>query len=193
MVKKINRSEILTRRLLLREPGLKDAPVIAELAGVFEIADTTLRIPHPYRLSDAESWIRDVRRQARAGKAMQWVIVLKNEPALIGSVGLMGIDPEHRHGELGYWIGKPWWKNGFATEAGKAVVKYAFEKLRLHRVHAHHFKRNAGSEKVLQKIGMTHEGTLQEHVIRWGCYEDLEMYGMLNPSEVKRSPGLNKK
>ncbi len=173
--------EIHTERLVMRELQIKDANQVKVLAGAYEIADTTLRIPHPYRLSDAKTWIHDSRSQWQAGKACQWAITLKSESTLIGSIGLVGIDTTHRHGELGYWVGKPWWNKGFATEAGRAVIKYSFERLHLHRIHAHHFARNKASGKVLQKLGMMYEGKLKEHAHKWDRYEDIELYGILNP------------
>jgi len=172
--------EIESERLILRVPLIKDAPRITDLAGEFEIADTTLLIPHPYRLADAEDWIQSIRPHWQDGKSLQFVIILKSESILIGSIGLKDIDPVHQHGELGYWIGKQWWNKGFATEAGRSVIKYAFQELHLHRVHAHHLARNKASGSVLKKIGMHHEGTLREHIYKWGRFEDIEMYGVIN-------------
>ncbi len=170
-----------TRRLLLRMPEPGDVAAITQQAGVFDVADTTLKIPHPYTVQDARNWIRDAGKQYRAGTLLQWVIFLRGHNELIGAIGLSGIDQAHRHAELGYWIGKPWWQNGFATEAARAVVEFAFSETVLHRIHAHHFARNPASGKVLQKIGMQYEGRLREHVVKWDGYEDLEIYGIIKP------------
>jgi ribosomal-protein-alanine N-acetyltransferase len=59
------------------------------------------------------------------------------------------------------------------------VLKYAFDELKLNRVHARHFKRNPASGRVMQKVGMKHEGCLRQHFKKWGNYEDSEMYGIL--------------
>jgi ribosomal-protein-alanine N-acetyltransferase len=174
--------EVTSERLILREPEMHDGPSIVELAGAFEIADTTLRIPHPYNLGQAQSWIKEVRRLSSKNSLRQWVIILQKGRTLIGAIGLSGIDYRHRHGELGYWIGKPWWGRGYATEAAKTVLHYAFWDLNLHRVYAHHFVRNEASGRVLQKAGMVCEGIMREHVNRWGRYEDIKFYGVLNPS-----------
>jgi RimJ/RimL family protein N-acetyltransferase len=169
-----------TERLLLRMPEAGDVPAITQQAGVFEIADTTLKISHPYTPQDARNWIHDVGKQYRAGTLLQWVIFLREKNELVGAIGLSGIDREHRHAELGYWIGKPWWRSGFATEAARAVVQFAFSETGMHRIYAHHFSRNPGSGRVLQKIGMQYEGKLREHVVRWGRFEDIEIYGIIN-------------
>ena len=60
-----------------------------------------------------------------------------------------------------------------------AVLKYGFEVLNLNKIHAHHFKRNPASGKIMQKIGMKHEGCLRQHIKKWGKFEDLEVYGIL--------------
>jgi [ribosomal protein S5]-alanine N-acetyltransferase len=80
---------------------------------------------------------------------------------------------------LGYWIGKPYWGRGFCTEAARAVLRYAFTELGLNRVHAYHFHHNPASGRVLQKIGMTHEGLLRQHVKKWGQFIDNELYSIL--------------
>ena len=99
----------------------------------------------------------------------------------------MGLHPEmpHRHAELGYWIGVPYWGNGYATEAAKAVVRYGFEQIKLNRIFAHHFKHNPASGKVLRNIGMKYEGCMRQHVLKWGQFVDLELYSILH-EEIDR-------
>jgi RimJ/RimL family protein N-acetyltransferase len=105
-------------------------------------------------------------------------IRLRSDGRLCGGVGLHPETPHH-HAELGYWIGVPYWGNGYATEAAKAVVRYGFEHLKLNRIFAHHFKHNPASGKVLRKIGMKHEGCMRQHVLKWGQFVDLELYSIL--------------
>jgi ribosomal-protein-alanine N-acetyltransferase len=97
---------------------------------------------------------------------------------LVGAIGL-GIEPEHSRAELGYWVGVPFWREGYATEAGREVVRYAFEELGLNRVYAFHFTRNPASGRVLEKIGMTHEGARRAHTLKGSEYLDNEAYGIL--------------
>ena len=88
-------------------------------------------------------------------------------------------ESEAERAELGYWIGVPSWNQGYATEAAAAVVSYAFGELNLHRVWAQHLARNAASGRVMQKIGMQHEGRLRQHARTNGIPEDLESYAIL--------------
>jgi ribosomal-protein-alanine N-acetyltransferase len=165
-----------TDRLLLRPHTLADAPELARLAGAREVAATTLRIPHPYSVADAQAFIAEW--QNAADERVAFAIVLRENLALLGGTGLR-LEKEHRHAELGYWVGTPYWGNGYATEAACAVVRYGFEVLNLHRIHAAHFSNNAASGNVLRKLGMKHEGQLRHHIVKWGQYVDLELYAML--------------
>jgi RimJ/RimL family protein N-acetyltransferase len=169
---------LATERLVLRPFEAADAADIQRLAGDFAIADTTLTMPHPYEDGMAEEWMATHRPRFEAGEAVHFAVVLRETGRLIGAMGLE-IHKRFRRAELGYWIGKPYWNQGYATEAAHAVVAYAFTNLDLHRVHARHFARNPASGRVMQKVGMVHEGRAREHVLRWDVYEDLELYGIL--------------
>jgi len=85
----------------------------------------------------------------------------------------------HNHGELGYWIGKPFWGRGYATEAAAAVLRFGFETLQLNRIHAAFMEHNPASGRVMEKIGMSHEGTLRQHMKKWDRFYDVIKYGIL--------------
>jgi RimJ/RimL family protein N-acetyltransferase len=148
------------------------------LIGAREVAATTLRIPHPYTEEIARDFIAIAERDQANGTCVRCVITLKQTGALCGGIGLQ-IEADHRRAELGYWIGVPYWGNGYATEAAMAMVKYGFESLGLQRIFASYVPRNVASGNVLRKIGMPHEGYLRAHILKWGEFLDLEMYGML--------------
>ena len=105
-------------------------------------------------------------------------IVRQSDMRLVGGV-ILRPDKDHQHAEVGYWIGVPYWGNGYATEAARALVQYAFEELRLHRVHASHTANNPASGKVLRSVGMKYEGRMREHLVKWGEDQDLELYGVI--------------
>ena len=83
------------------------------------------------------------------------------------------------HAELGYWIGKESWRNGYATEAAKALLEYGFNKHGLHRIFARHLKKNPASGKVMQKLGMQQEGLFRDHSFKEDKYEDVVFNGIL--------------
>jgi RimJ/RimL family protein N-acetyltransferase len=168
-----------TARLVLGTFDLEDAPELQRLAGAREIADTTVSIPHPYDLDHALAWIGQQRREAVRGRATNFAIRLLPSGPLIGSAGLRDIDPEHLQAELGFWIGREWWGNGYAREAAAAVIRFGFESLELNRIYAHHMARNPASGKVLTAAGMQREGLLRQRVRKWGVYEDVVLYAII--------------
>ena len=171
-------SVLYTKRLVLRPFDLIDAKEVQRLAGDRAIADTTLEIPHPYEDGMAEQWISTHREKFEEGSTAVFAIALRESNKLIGAIGLE-IVRRFERAELGYWIGKPYWRNGYCTEAARALLEYGFTALNLNRIHAYHFRRNPASGKVLQKLDMMHEGYARQHVKKWDVFEDIELYGML--------------
>jgi RimJ/RimL family protein N-acetyltransferase len=169
---------ITTQRLILRPFTVADSPRVQQLAGAWEVADTTGHMPHPYPDGAAEEWIRAHEADYRRGEGLALAITLREGGELIGEVGLT-INSASRRAELGYWIGVPYWNRGYMTEAASAVIAFAFESLRLNRVYASHFPRNPASGRVMAKAGMKYEGTLRQHFVRWREPEDLIYYGIL--------------
>lgn len=167
-----------TSRLILRPLCRDDIPQLLPLIGAREVAATTLRIPHPYTEEDAIKFLEysDSVWQKREGA--RFGIFLTESERLCGGIGLAA-HSEHNRAELGYWIGVPFWGNGYCTEAAREVLRFGFENLRLHRIDAGHFANNPASGRILQKLGMKHEGTTREHVLKWGDYLNVEIYGLL--------------
>jgi len=121
------RSSLKTERLILRPFVLKDAPNIHQLLQERDIADTLLTMPYPYEKGMAEEWIRTQDAASDKGEAIHFAITHRQISYLIGSIGLMNIIKEYERSELGYYIGKPYWNQGYCTEAARAVLKYGFE------------------------------------------------------------------
>ena len=114
---------IRTPRLILRAPRAEDASAIAAIANDRRIAENTARIPHPYRLTDAQEFIAYANGTDRE---IMFVITLAGD-RIIGSCGVGSIDG--RCPEIGYWLGASSWGNGYATEAARAVINHAFTTL----------------------------------------------------------------
>jgi ribosomal-protein-alanine N-acetyltransferase len=174
-----------TERLTLRVHAPSDILALIPLIGAREVAATTLRIPHPYTEPDAQDFMAGTQEELLNGSGLRLGIILRESDTLCGGVGLR-IEPDHRRAELGYWIGVPHWGKGYATEAAGAMVQYGFETLQLHRIFASHFADNLASARVLRKIGMRHEGSQRGHILKWGEFVDIEMYGTV-ASDVERA------
>lgn len=163
-----------TARLKLRPYRETDIPELLPLIGTREVAATTLRIAHPYTEQDAKDFLALSREPGKIWLA----ITLRSDGRQIGGAGLR-VDDQHQHAELGYWLGAPYWGQGYATEAAREMMRYGFEELRLHRIVASHFKHNAASGRILTKLGMRHEGCHREHLRKWDQFVDSELYGIL--------------
>ena len=147
------RPTIESERLILRPFTLADAPEVQRLAGDWDIASTTLLIPHPYEDGMAEQWIETHQDSYDNDQAINFAITLRWDTTFMGAITLK-LDHENDAGELGYWIGKPYWNLGYMTEAAEAVVAYAFQVLDLNRIWAAHFpSTQASGRAVTEKAG----------------------------------------
>src|SRR5690625_3207645 len=176
---------IETERCILRKLTQTDADRIEELAGDYDVAKTTLNIPHPYPEGGAVDFIERTLLAEGDGKSITYAIVKKRTNLFIGIIGI-NLTSTHKRGELGYWIGKPYWNKGYGTEATNAIVTLGFETLHLHKIFARAITTNPGSWRIMEKVGMTHEGTLKQHETRWGQFFDLVYYGMLKEEYEQR-------
>lgn len=179
----------MTARLRLRAFALADAPAVEALAGDRRVADTTTTIPHPYPAGGAEAWIALHGPAWDSGAGVTYAITDAGDGTLLGAVALT-ITPAHAVAELGYWIGVAAWGRGYATEAAAALCDLAFGTLGTHRIQARHYVRNPASGRVMQKLGMRHEGTLRDAVRKGGRFEDLALYAVLAPEWPAVRPAL---
>ena len=158
---------LATNRLLLRHFNVGDGPTVERLAGIREVADTTLTIPHPYPAGGGAQWIGTHSGAWERRENLALAICDKTPSGqLLGAISLR-LSLAHAHAEIGYWIGVAHWGKGFATEAARALITYSFAELGLHRIQGRHFTRNAASGRVMQKLGMQFEGTHRGAFCRW--------------------------
>ena len=140
-----------TKRLALRAPLFEDAKTVAALANDRRIAENTARIPHPYKTTDAKDWIGGANKNP---DEEQYVITLA-DGTLIGACGIEVRDDAL---SLGYWLGQPFWRKGYATEAVRALIDHAFGDLEHDELHASARVTNPASRHVLEKCGFQWTG-----------------------------------
>ena len=169
---------LATDRLLLRPFKIEDASRVKELAGDRAIAETTANIPHPYKEGIAEAWILTHKEAFANEKSLTLAITMKSEKLLIGAISL-DINKDHHYAELGYWIGKPYWNQGYCTESSREVISFGFNKLKLNRIQARHMTRNPASARVMVKSGIHQEGILRQSLYRFGTYDDYAIFSIL--------------
>lgn len=138
-----------TARLSLRPIRPGDADRIALLGGDWDVARMTGRIPYPYSQDAALHWV--------SGLADGEIVFgIEHQGELIGICGYSA--KGDGSAELGYWIGKDYWRQGFATEAANALMSYGFIKGGVKRFTCSHFTDNAGSARVVTKLGFRSVG-----------------------------------
>jgi RimJ/RimL family protein N-acetyltransferase len=141
-----------TARLALRPPRLEDANALATLANDRRIAENTLRIPHPYALADAQTFIA----AANASDDEAVLLITARSGAVLGACGIATLDGETP--EIGYWLGVPFWGKGYATEAARALIDHAFGDLGYDVLHGGARVSNPASRRVLEKCGFQWTG-----------------------------------
>ena len=139
-----------TQRLVLRAPRFEDAKQIAALANDRRIAENTARIPHPYGLADAKEWVGAFLAQ---NSQDTFLITVGGEV-----IGACGYELRNSVPEIGYWLGVPFWGNGYATEAARALIDHAFGERFYPALHAGARVSNPASRRVLEKCGFQWTG-----------------------------------
>jgi RimJ/RimL family protein N-acetyltransferase len=143
-----------TERLLLRPGWIQDASALFEAIADEGIVRNLASAPWPYTLAHAEAFLATERSPAEP--AMLIFRRTEREPELVGTIGF-GRRPDGEL-EFGYWIARPFWGRGYATEAGRAVLDFARDCLRLRKLHSGHFLDNPASGRVLEKLGFRPTG-----------------------------------
>jgi len=174
-----------TDSLTLRPFVKEDLPEVLALVQDKEVAATTLNIPYPCSKAEIHEWFDLQLRELEEGRGLRWAVCLTTTDELIGAMKL-ATHPEYESAELGYWIGKPYWGNGYASEAARLVVDYAFSTLELNRIEAHAMVENLSSAKILQKLGMQEEGYHPQLIKKWDEFKDVKTYGLLREQWLNR-------
>ena len=145
-----------TPRLLLRPGWPEDAPALAKAIAHEDVAFKLARLPWPYGIADAQWFLERDRSQGDAS----FLIFVRSSaaPELIGGVGIHA--DENGDPEIGYWLSPDHWGQGYATEAGRAVMNIARYGLRLPKLVSGHFVDNPASGHVLRKLGFTPTGQI---------------------------------
>ncbi len=171
--------ELETERLLLRRMRPDDAEAMFAYASDPEVTRYVLWETH-HSIEDSEGFLRLATEGYERGDFGGWGVVLKSSGAFVGTCGLdAGYAPEHARAELGYVLSREHWGRGLMTEAVRAVIAFGFGRLELNRIEARCITENAASARVMEKAGMTCEGTLREREFIKGAYRDMKLYSIL--------------
>ncbi len=169
---------LTTARLVLRPFAPADADALYDLQSNAHVLRYWDSPPWDER-ARADAFIERSKEMAEAGAGVRLVIERGGDAAFLGWLSVNSWNPDFRSVSLGYCLDEPAWGRGYATEAARAALTWAFETLDLNRVQAEADTRNAASGRVLEKLGFVLEGTLREDCVVDGVVSDSWVYGLL--------------
>lgn len=172
-----------TARLRLRAPRLEDAEAVARGAGEWDVARFTANIPHPLDAGMVAPFLADLGRKAANGEAYVMLMERRLDREVIGAIGF-----EHKDGgaEIGYWVAKPYWGSGYATEAALRLLRLIFRNFDMPWVAAEVLPENVASIRVLEKLGFASEGEVARELPARGRSASLVRYRLTRATWAAR-------
>ncbi len=170
--------ELRTARLRLRKLRQDDAPAVFEYASDPQLTTYVLWEPHS-SLGDSRRFLDMVLSQYQKAEPPTWGLEILERGPLIGTCSFVALAPEHARGEIGYALARKYWRQGYMSEAVRAVLKFGFAALGLNRIEARCDPENVGSWRVMEKVGMKFEGVLRQNIVLHGRPRDARMYAIL--------------
>ncbi len=175
--------ELHTPRLHLRRLELLDAPFLFRMRSSAEVMRFVPRPLHT-TVEESKALIELILANLRDQEGITWAICLREEPALIGTIGLWKIDKPNHRAEIGYMLHHNDWGRGYATEALEAVENFGFKEMNLHSIEGHLDPDHAASIRVLEKRGFVKEAHFRENFLYEGKFLDTAVYGKVNPYKL---------
>ncbi|WP_054957307.1 GNAT family N-acetyltransferase [Paenibacillus dakarensis] len=177
-----------TERTILRKLRREDEQDIFLYGSDDDVSMYTAWPTHK-TIEDTRTYLSKVLNKYNNKAVAPWGIEDKNTGRLIGTAGFMAWNLSHSKAEIGYALSRDYWNQGYMTEVIKKIISFGFNTMKLIRIEANCLPLNLGSARVMEKVGMTYEGTLRKSIFVKGTYEDLKLYSIIidDVSEI----GLN--
>ena len=183
--------ELASGRIRLRPARFSDWKAWSELRAASKAFLTPFESTWPRDMLTRPAFARRVRRQAEeweAGTAYHYLVLRAADGVLLGGINLTDVRRGNvQSGSLGYWIGASFARQGYMTEAMRAVLRYAFRDLGLHRIEAACLPDNAASRRLLEKFGFVQEGYARQFLRVNGMWRDHITFSLLQ-EDWERSP-----
>jgi len=181
-----NFPRIETERLILRQIQASDADALFALFSDEEIMEFSGgKLPHR-SVEESRGFIRQLEQWYERHEGIEWGITCKGEDIVIGTCGFHSFDEGFHRAETGYELHRAYWQQGIMSEALRAILTFAFATMGLHRIEAVVDEGNERSQRILRKLGFTHEGTLRHRFFFGERFWNEEYFGLLK-DEWKRS------
>ncbi len=167
-----------TPRLTLRRMLRRDSEDMFAYARDPAVSEFLLWQPHESE-AYTRRYLNYLQSRYRSGDFHDWAVVWRESGRMIGTCGFTQFNLEANSAEIGYVLARPYWGIGIAPEAARAVLRFGFRELRLHRIEAHYMIGNDRSRRVMEKIGMRFEGVRRDSLHVKGRYVSVGVYSIL--------------
>ncbi|MDP9454879.1 MAG: GNAT family N-acetyltransferase [Actinomycetota bacterium] len=175
-----------TGRLLLRALTPDDAAAIFAYASDPEVARYMVWEAHR-SMEDTEAFLDLTMSHYESGDAPDWGMVYKGDGRLVGTCGFVAWERGHARAEAGYVLHRGYWGMGLTSEALRAMISFGFERMDLNRIEARCIAENSASARVMEKAGMSYEGTMRGREFLKGEYRDMKLYAILKDDPLRPS------
>ncbi|MCM3004190.1 GNAT family N-acetyltransferase [Priestia koreensis] len=169
---------IETERLLLRKVKATDTKAIYAYASDPEVARYVTWPVHT-TIGATQAFVQFVIEQYRKHDIAPWGMVVKETDDFIGTIDFVAWQPQHYTAEIGYTIGRKFWNKGYTSEAAEALIDFGFHNMELERIQARCMVDNVASARVMEKAGMSYEGTIRRALYVKEQHQDLKLYSIL--------------
>lgn len=169
--------ELETERVTLRKLTYEDAHDIFEYASQNKVSDNVTWEAHK-TIEDTLQFVDFAKNRYEENKVAPWGIEYKENKKIIGTADFVWWQKDHRAAEVGYVLSPEYWGKGIVPEVVQEIIRFGFDEMDLVRVQALCFEENTQSERVMQKVGMTYEGTMYKRFYVKGEHKSLKMYAL---------------
>ena len=168
-----------TERLIIREYTKKDLDDFLRVVRQPGIYRTTYGIPRDYSRLRAKKWLGFIKRNIRSMQSYEYGMFLRDSGEYIGNIGLINVSMTHNHAEISYYIDEAHRGLGLTTEAAREMLRLGFETFGFEKISGLCMAVNIASRRVMEKIGMTYEGTSRRELLKDGVYYDIDRLSIL--------------
>jgi len=175
---------IETQRLILRRMLKRDYKDMYEYACQHAVTEYLLWDVHPAE-SYTQRYLSYIQTRYRAGDFYDWAVIWKRTDKMIGTCGFTRFNTEANSAEVGYVLNPAFWGIGVAPEAVKAVMRFGFSELNLHRIEARYMAKNQRSRRVMEKVGMEFEGIARDSMFVKGRYVSVGTCAILRSDYIR--------
>lgn len=161
----------------LREFRLEDWEAVHRYASIDDVCK--YQPWGPNTVADSKAYVDDIIRDSKKNPRTRFAYAITESSNVIGACEVNIRSSQNRAGEISYIVNPEWWGRGIATEVAKMLLLFSFRDLELHRVSATCDERNSSSRRVLEKIGMTREGTIRDHLLLQEGWRNSHLFSIL--------------